>query len=497
MKDDPGADSNDSIPREKMKKKGKAAPAPAAHPAENKMGYAPCRQLLFKMALPIVIAMLTQALYNVVDSAFVAMISEQALTAVSMSFPMQLLVTAITDGTGVGVNARLSRKLGEKKQEGVNFTAGNAILIGLVYTVFFFVVGTIGARVFHRSLIDDPVIISYGSTYISIVVGLGGAVVGQMFCGALLQATGRTFESMLVQATGCIANCILDPIMIFGLLGCPAMGVAGAAYATVIGQLIGTAVGIYLNLTRNKEVQFGLKFLAPRFRTIREIYAVGFPTMIMQSLSSVTTFVMNKILVGFTPTAVAVYGAYFDIQSFVFLPVYGVNDGVVPIVSYNFGARNPDRIKETFKWGVIYSTAIMLFGMFMFMGFPGPLLKIFSASENMLHIGIRAFRIIAIGFVFVGFSVTSASMFQALGHGNMSLASSVIRMLALLLPLAYLFSRIGGLDYVWCAYPVAEAGAAVYSVVAIRYIMKKQVNKLYHEEQSAEAGADAAAPKTA
>lgn len=344
-----------------MGRNGQAA-VESAENNQNIMGYLPCNQLILKLSVPMMLSMLVQALYNIVDSVFVARVSEDALTAVSLAFPLQSLLIAVAVGTGVGVNARLSRKLGEKSMREVNTTAGNALFISVIYSVVFLVLGLTICGPFYRIMTDDPEIIQYGIDYSSVVLTFAAAPIFQMACERLLQATGKTFYSMITQTTGAIINVIMDPIMIFGLFGMPAMGTKGAAIATVLGQAVAALMAIFFNLKFNKEITFGAQYIKPHKETIKAIYIVGIPSIIMQSIASVMNFGMNKILLQFSSTAAAAFGIYFKLQSFVFMPVFGLNNGIVPIIAYNYGARKPDRIKETFKIAVMYAVAIMLVG---------------------------------------------------------------------------------------------------------------------------------------
>ena len=451
----------------------------AEQTGQNIMGYLPCRELLIKLSLPMMLSMMVQALYNIVDSIFVAQMNEAALTAVSLAFPIQSLLIAIGSGTGVGINARLSRKLGEKKPDEVNVTAGNAIFIAIVYAVIFLLAGQFICKPFYTAMTNDEEIWQYGVDYIYVVLTCGFALIFQMTAERLLQSTGKTFYSMITQGVGAIANIILDPIMIFGLLGCPAMGTKGAAIATVIGQAMAAVLGFYLNLKVNKEIKFEKKYLKPHRDTIKAIYAVGLPSIVMQSISSVMNFGMNKILLQFSSTAAAAFGVYFKLQSFIFMPIFGMNNGVVPIIAFNFGARKPDRIKETFKLAAIAATGIMICGIMLFELIPGVLLDLFNASENLKLIGTMALRIIAIHFIFAGYDIICSSIFQALGHGVKSLWVSLARQLVVLLPAAYLLANAFGLNAVWFAFPIAELASLLLSTVFIREIFKKEIEPLY------------------
>ncbi len=451
---------------------------------QNIMGYMPCNQLILKLSVPMMLSMLVQALYNIVDSVFVARVSEDALTAVSLAFPLQSLLIAVAVGTGVGVNARLSRKLGEKSMREVNTTAGNALFISIIYSVVFLVLGLTICEPFYRLMTDDPEIIQYGIDYSSVVLTFAAAPIFQMACERLLQATGKTFYSMITQTTGAIINVIMDPIMIFGLFGMPAMGTKGAAIATVLGQAVAALMAIFFNLKFNKEISFGAQYIKPHKETIKAIYIVGIPSIIMQSISSVMNFGMNKILLQFSSTAAAAFGIYFKLQSFVFMPVFGLNNGIVPIIAYNYGARKPDRIKETFKIAVMYAVAIMLVGILIFELLPELLLKVFNASDNLYAIGTVALRLIAIHFVFAGYDIVCSSFMQALGHGVKSLIVSIVRQLLFLLPAAYIFAHIFGLNAVWLSFPVAEIASLILCTIFTGKIFKTEIDPLYEKTDS-------------
>ncbi len=446
---------------------------------QNIMGYLPCSQLLIKLSLPMMLSMMVQALYNIVDSIFVAQMNEAALTAVSLAFPIQSLLIAIGSGTGVGINARLSRKLGEKKPEEVNATAGNAIFIAIVYAVIFLIAGQLICKPFYSAMTSDEQIWQYGVDYIYVVLTFGFALIFQMTGERLLQSTGKSFYSMITQGVGAIVNIILDPIMIFGLFGCPAMGTRGAAVATVVGQTLAALLGLFFNLKINKEIKFGTRYMRPHPETIKAIYAVGLPSIVMQSISSIMNFGMNKILLQFSSTAAAAFGVYYKLQSFVFMPIFGMNNGVVPIIAFNYGAKKPDRIKETFKLAAIAATCIMLFGILLFECLPGVLLDLFNASDNLKLIGIMALRIIAIHFIFAGFDIICSSIFQALGHGVKSLWVSLARQLVVLLPAAYILAHTFGLNAVWFSFPIAELASLLLSTIFVRDIFKKEIDPLY------------------
>ncbi len=444
-------------------------------PQENKMGVMPVNRLLLTMSGPMMISMLIQALYNVVDSMFVSYISESALTAVSLAYPMQNLMIAVATGTGVGINALLSRNLGEKNFPMVNRTAGNAIFLGLISYVVFALVGLIGSRIYFTVQVSDPEIIQMGQDYLSVILILSIGCFGQVLLSRLLQSTGKTFYSMVIQMVGAVLNIILDPIMIFGLLGFPAMGVAGAALATVISQVVGTLMGLYYNLRKNPEIQFSLNQLRPSAPIIARIYSVGVPSILLQTVSSLLIFGLNQILVAFSETATAVYGVYFKLQGFAFLPIIGMNNGMVPIIAYNYGAKKPERILQTIKLAITYALIIMVVAVAVFQIFPTQLLGFFQASPEMLEIGVPALRILSLCFIIGGFTIVSSSVFQALGRGLLSMSISIFRQLVLVLPLAYFFSLTGKLEMVWWAFPVAEVLAGLLALYYLRRAYRRVI----------------------
>ena len=413
---------------------------------ENKMGTMPINKLLITMSLPMMISMLVQALYNVVDSIFVSQISENALTAVSLAFPVQNFMIAVGVGTGVGINALLSRALGEKNFEEANKVANNGVFLAVMSYLAFFIIGILFSKKFFQWQTDIEDIVNGGYSYLIICTTCSFGMYGQIVFEKLMQSTGRTFYSMISQLTGAVINIILDPILIFGLFGLPKMGITGAAVATVLGQISSMSLGIYLNKTKNKEIKIKVKGFRPNLKTIKKIYAVGIPSIVMSSIGSIMTFGVNKILLVFTSTATAVFGVYFKLQSFIFMPVFGINNGMVPIVSYNYGARNKDRLMQTVKTSIIYAIGIMLIGLAIFQLMPKQLLGLFNASEEMISIGIPALRIISLSFIFAGYCIVVGSMFQALGNGIMSLIVSIGRQLVVLLPAAYLLSKSGNLN---------------------------------------------------
>lgn len=435
---------------------------------ENKMGTMPVNKLLISMSLPMIISMLVQAMYNIVDSVFVAQISENALTAVSLAFPLQNLMIAFAGGTAVGVNALLSRSLGEKNQDHVNQTAVNSVFIFLVTAVIFMIAGLTLSNLFFNVQTTNTEIVNAGTQYSMIVVGCSIGLFCQFLFERLLQATGRTLFTMVTQGLGAIINIILDPIFIFGLCGSPKMGVAGAALATITGQIIACLLALFFNLKFNHDIHFKFKRFRPNAHIVKQIYSVGIPSIIMQSIGSVMTFGMNTILITFSTTATAVFGVYFKLQSFVFMPVFGLNNGMIPIIAYNLGAKQKKRMFDTIKLAMIYATGMMIIGVIFFETIPQTLLGFFNASEAMIKIGTPALRIIAIHFIFAGFSIVCSATFQAVGKGTYSLLTSLIRQLLVLLPCAYVLSLTGNLDLIWLCFPIAEIFSAVTSFILMK-----------------------------
>lgn len=438
----------------------------------------PIPKLLFQMSLPMIISMLIQALYNVVDSIFVAQINENALTAVSLVFPVQNLMIAIAVGTSVGVNAQLSRNLGERDFESANSAARNGLFLSFISYIFVAVVGALSAHTFMRVQTNDAQIVEYGTTYMTIVTVCCFGCFMQIMFERLLQSTGRTFQTMISQATGAIINIIMDPILIFGLFGFPKLGVAGAGLATIFGQIVGMFLSMFMNIKMNKEINISFKGFRPSGTTIKKIYAVGVPTIVMQSIGSVMTFGFNKILLMFTPTATAVFGVYFKLNSFIFMPVFGLNNGMVPIVAYNYGARRKDRIAQTIKLSVITAVCMMLIGLALFMLIPSQLLSLFNASADMLAIGVPALRIICISFLFAGYCIIIGSVFQALGNGVYSLIISLARQLFAILPAAFILAKVFGLNAVWWSFPIAEIVSLVITTIFLKKIYREKLSVL-------------------
>ena len=442
---------------------------------ENKMGVMPEGRLLLNMSLPMMISMLVQALYNIVDSIFVAKISEEALTAVSLAFPLQALIIAIAAGTGVGVNALVSRALGEKNSKKANQIAVNGIF---VYLLSYFVVAVMGlvlVRPFYQMQTDasQAEILELGVEYLSIVLIFSFGIFAQFIFERLLQATGRTLYTMMSQATGAIINIILDPILIFGLCGMPKLGISGAAVATVIGQIIAGIEAFIWNKWKNYDVRISFRGFRPDGGIIANIYKIGVPSIIMQSIGSVMTTGMNLILMGISATAAAVFGVYFKLQSFFFMPVFGLNNGLIPILSFNFGAKNKKRMVNTLKYGYILAFIFTFLGFICFELFPRELFMMFDASDYMLEIGIPALRVIGVHYLIAWFCIVTGTLFQSVGKATYSLYVSVARQLVVLLPVAYILAQIGGLGLIWWCFPIAEIMSLIISVVCMKITFEK------------------------
>ena len=459
------------------------SPAAGAAPQENKMGVLPVGRLLAGMAVPMMISMLVQALYNVVDSVFVSRISENAFNAVGLAFPLQNLMIAVGAGTAVGINALLSRSLGEKKQEMADRAAGTGIFLSLCSAVAFALIGVFLSRAFFISQAKSvPEIVEMGTTYTRICLVLSVGLFCQFCFERLLQSTGRTVLAMVTQMVGAVTNIVLDPVFIFGLFGLPRLGVAGAAVATVLGQFIGALLAVILNLKYNPEIHLRLRFIRPNRYVVKEIYRVGVPSIVMQSIGSVMTFGMNKILFVFTPTATAVFGAYFKIQSFIFMPVFGLNNGMLPIISYNYGAARIDRVKRTVKLSICTAVCIMTVGFAIFQLAPATLLALFDASAEMTAIGVPALRVISISFLLAGFCIISGSVCQAIGNPLYSMAVSICRQLVVLLPAAWLLAQTGRLELVWWSFPIAEIASVTLSAIFLRRTMRSAEAELARRE---------------
>ena len=440
----------------------------------SKMGEMPEGSLLLRMAIPMMLSMLVQALYNVVDSIYVARVSEDCLSALSLAFPAQNIMIGLGTGTGVGVSTLISRGLGAGDPKRAGRVAGTAIFLSFCCWALMAVFGLFFGDTFIRSQTEIESIRAYADSYLRIVT-VGSLFVYLEICAErFLQSTGQTKLSMWTQMIGAVTNIILDPIFIYGWLGLPAMGTAGAAIATVIGQAVGAGVGFAFQLRRNRELPVLLSEIRPRGRIIAEIYRIGFPSILMMCIGSLTNYLMNIILIGFTSTAIAVYGVYFKVQSFFFMPVFGLNNGLIPIIGYNFGARKKDRIYRTIRYAVLYATVIMLLGLAAFQRAPELLLGIFSPSESMLAIGVPALRRISLSFLFAGFCIVAGSVCQALDKSLYSFFVSILRQVVVLIPSAWLLSRTGVLDNVWRCFPIAE----IMSLIASAYFLRKSLKDM-------------------
>ncbi|RHP22061.1 MATE family efflux transporter [Clostridium sp. AF34-13] len=433
---------------------------------ENKMGIMPIGKLVFNMSLPMMVSMMVQALYNIVDSIFVAKLSENALTAVSLAFPLQTLLIAVATGTGVGMNALLSKSLGEKDFKKANKTATNAAFIYAVSYIIFLILGFTVVKPFYRSQVGsaDAEIMTMGVDYLSTVMIFSFGIFTQVFFERLLTSTGRTIFSMTSQLSGAVTNIILDPILIFGMFGAPKMGVTGAAVATVIGQCVAGLVAGTCNHKFNHEVRFQFKGFKPDFKIIGTIYAVGIPSIIMQSIGSVMTYCMNRILIEFSSTATAVFGVYFKLQSFFFMPVFGLNNGITPIIAYNYGARQRKRMVKTIKVSLVTAFCLTFIGFVLFESIPQALLGLFNASDDMLKIGVPALRTIGVHYLIAWFCIIAGTVFQALGKAVFSMVVSIMRQLVVLVPAAYLLAKFGGLHMVWWSFPIAEVMSFIVSL---------------------------------
>lgn len=459
---------------------------------ENKMGVMPVRKLLITMAAPMILSMLVQALYNIVDSAFVSRISQDALTAISLAFPMQSLMIAVATGTGVGINAMLSKSLGEKDEKNVRLAARNGVFLAVCSYVLFLIAGLFGARAFFEAQGVSESIVDQGTKYLSICLVYSFGIFVEITFERLLQSTGKTIYTMFTQMLGAIINIVLDPILIFGLFGLPKLGIAGAAIATVAGQIIAGIAAVLANQLKNKEINVNPKGFRPHGKTIKRIYSVGIPSILMVAISSVMTFTLNKIFINGFPevigvestvgtTAVAVLGIYFKLQSFIFMPIFGLNNGMVPIVAYNYGARKRSRVTGTIKLGVGFAEGMMFIGFLAFQFASLALLQIFKVPDNaeaMYAIGVPALKIISVHFLVAGFNIVCSSVFQALGNGVYSLIISVARQIVVLIPAAFLLSLAGNVALVWWAFPIAEVMSLVLSSIFLKRIYGKKLKNM-------------------
>lgn len=449
---------------------------------ENKMGVMPVGKLLVNMALPMIISMLVQAFYNIVDSVYVSQVSESAVTALSLAFPVQNMQIGFAVGVGVGVNALLSQSLGRKDQESVNWAAGQGVFLALVATGLFMLFGFFGVRPYYTMQSTVAETVEGGIAYTSICCIFTVGVFIQVLCERLLQATGRAMQTMILQGTGAIINIILDPVFIHGWWGMPKMGVAGAAVATVIGQCTGAVLGIYLNLRHNPEVQLHVKFMKPNWKVIAPILEVGIPSVVMNGIGSVMNFGMNQILQGFNEVATGVFGIYYKLQSLFFMPLFGINNATISILAYNYGARKPKRIVHTLKLATAVAVCIMLVGLAVFQLFPQALLGIFNPTEEFLAIGVKALRILCLPFPVAAICISLGASFQALGKGSYSTIVSLCRQLIVLLPAAYLLSLTGDVNNVWWSFPIAEVMSALVTGLLFAKLYRQKVKPLFADE---------------
>ena len=449
---------------------------------ENKMGVMPVGKLLVNMALPMIISMLVQALYNIVDSVYVSQVSESAVTALSLAFPVQNMQIGFAVGVGVGVNALLSQSLGRKDQESVNWAAGQGVFLALVATALFMLFGFFGVRPYYTMQSTVAETVEGGIAYTSICCIFTVGIFIQVLCERLLQSTGRAMQTMILQGTGAIINIILDPVFIHGWWGMPRMGVAGAAVATVIGQCTGAVLGIYLNLRHNPEVQLHVKFMKPNWKVIAPILEVGIPSVVMNGIGSVMNFGMNQILQGFNEVATGVFGIYYKLQSLFFMPLFGINNATISILAYNYGARKPKRIVHTLKLATAVAVCIMLVGLAVFLLFPQALLGIFNPTEEFLAIGVKALRILCLPFPVAAICISLGASFQALGKGSYSTIVSLCRQLIVLLPVAYLLSLTGSVDNVWWSFPIAEVMSALVTGLLFAKLYRQKVKPLFADK---------------
>ena len=444
---------------------------------ENKMGTMPINKLIINMSLPLITSMFVQAFYNIVDSLFVARINEDALTAVSMSFPAQNLMISAGVGVGVGITALIARYLGAHDEKGITRVVHNGIFLGILNSILFALFGIFLAKFYFEFQKASGIIETYGIQYLSICSIFAFSIIMEITFERMLIASGKTIYTMITQSTGAIINIIFDPIFIFGLFGVPKMGIVGAAVATIFGQTVAMFMALYFNVVKNHEVRISIKKFAVDFKTIINIYEIGFPSIVMQSAASFMIFQLNNLLASFSTTATAVLGVYFKLQSFVILPVFGLNNSVISIVSYNYGAGKIKRLLKTVKVANIYAFSIMLAGFVLCQILPVQILKIFDASDNMLAIGVPALRIISFSFLIAPFSIVSSGTFQALGKGTFSLIISLIRQWIVILPLSYLLSRVMGMKGVWVAFPIAEIVAGILTIIYLRKLYKNEIMK--------------------
>ena len=441
--------------------------------SENKLGTMSIPKLLFQVSFPIVVSMFIQSMYNLVDSYYIGKINEEAFTAISIAFPIQNIMIGIAVGTGVGMNSLISRYLGEKNYEKSNRTAETGLSLAIIYGIILLILSRFLPRPFLSAQTTNENIIAYGIEYLQIVMGFSMGVFIQIFLERTLQSTGRSIFTMLTQLIGAVLNIILDPIFIFGYFGLPAMGVKGAAIATVMGQIIGALFGCFFEYKFNEEITIKKPVLD--LEIVKGIYVVGVPSMITITIQSFTIYVLNKMLSAISTSAIAALGAYFKVQSFVFMPIFGVNNGLVPIVAYNYGAKNKDRIIKTIKLAFITVTFMMIFVSAIIMIFPREILGIFSASEKMLEIGTPMLRICALSYIFAGISIVGTAVFQAFGNGTLALYDSILRQIILLLPVAYIAIKFFTVNEIWWGYVMAEFASTLFVIYLMNTFVRKKL----------------------
>ncbi len=443
----------------------------------DKMGNTPMLRLILSMSLPTMFSMIIQAMYNIVDSVFVSSLGQDALTALSLAYPLQLMTISVAVGTGVGINSFISRRLGEKNQELANNGAANGIFISIISWLVFLLVGIFLTVPFFKLFNPTPGVMKYGVDYTSIILIFSVGVMVEIAIEKVLQATGNMIFPMIFQLIGAVTNIVLDPLFIFGIGPFPRMEVAGAAIATVIGQILAMLFAIYIFFFKKHAVQVHVRNFKPSLKIIKNIYAVGFPSIIMQSISSVLVVGLNAILMGFSEASVSVHGIYYKMQSFVFMPVFGLNQGLMPIMGYNFGAKNKDRLHSAIRYGCIIAAFIMLCGTVIFWVFPAQILSLFNANDDILNMGIKAMRFISLSFLPAAIDIIFSTTFQAVGKGFSSMILSLLRQLVFILPAALVLSNFG-VNAVWFAYPIAEVGALIVAIFLYTRINRKVFSKL-------------------
>jgi len=445
----------------------------------NKMAVLPEGRLLFGMGAPLALSMLIQALYNIVDSIFVSYLGENALTAVTLANPIFMLMISVSVGTGVGINSLISRRLGARRLEDAEHAAGNGLLVMAASSLIFVLFGLFGVRPFIEAYTTDPETLAYGVSYLTIITTCSIGLFLQVFCERILQSQGKNLYAMLIQIVGAIFNIIFDPILIFGLLGFPRLGMAGAAIATVGGQIIAMAFSFVILFSKKNEVRLRLRHLKPNLRVIRDIYSVGFPTVVLQAIGTVMTLLLNGILIVFTQTAVAVFGVYFRVQSIALMPLFGMTNAAMSIIAFNYGAQNRSRVMRTWKITLVAGLVMMVVMTAVFILLPDQILSLFNATPEMLRLGRAALTIVPLGLVFASVSICCSIMFQAVGRGSYSMFLSLARQLIVLIPAAWALAHIfGEVTAVWWAFPLSEAFTIIISLLLFRYVYRWQIQTM-------------------